>query len=259
MSSTANLGFIARHLMQSEFPGRQYDEIDGGILAWGDDLWAGIWEVEAVGNVEEFIRETQAAAAEKGKRWAGAILMIPPSLEKNEQVSELAEALFIYGMPRSQGLGSGGPDVIQTLNKPQAAAPRDIHVISTPDDDDRVKHLLAETWNAEDRLLSVAWGGASNWQPMMRTHLAVVDDEPAGIAGTIPGDLIGRLAALWVTPAFRGRQVGHALVNAAHKLAAERNLLALSAWTYRDGTLRYYLSKQGFEDQLSAQYYLAED
>jgi hypothetical protein len=117
----SNLSFLARQLLRTELSGRP-EEIAGGSLFWGEELWAGVWQPEALGDAERFILDTQRAAAAAGRPWAGVVAVTPPQLAGEPAVAALEEALYVYGFPRAQGLEHGGPDSAMFAAAPVGAA-----------------------------------------------------------------------------------------------------------------------------------------
>jgi GNAT superfamily N-acetyltransferase len=250
-----NLGFLARQLLGTELAGR-VEAISGGSLHWGEQLWAGIWQPEELGDAERFVQDTQAAAEAAGVPWAGSMIVTLPQLESDPAIAALAEALYVYGYPRAQGLVQGGPDAVMVMTdaRPQAAVPGVEIAESTPDACQR----LADEALAAAEQLTAPWRRYDGWLDGCQLLAAATDGEPLGLVAVYHGEVASRVMLLWVTPDARGRGLGGALLAQAGEAAQHSGRMLLSSWVHRDGRLRYYLARHGFADQLSVLAFPAE-
>lgn len=66
--------------------------------------------------------------------------------------------------------------------------------------------------------------------------IAVMGDEPVGVAGLIPEPDGSRLSAVYVTPEHWGEGIGSALVDRAEATAAERGWTPLRLWVLEANT-----------------------
>jgi len=251
----ANLGFLARQLLGTELAGR-VEPIPGGSLHWGDQLWAGIWQPEALGDAERFIHDTQAAAAAAGVPWAGTVVVTLPQLEGDAAVAGLAEALYVYGYPRAQGPALGGPDAVAVLTgAPPASSPDGVSIgESTLDACQRLVDAALEPVEQ----LTAPWRRHPGWLTGCQLLAVTADGEPAGLAAVYHSEVASRIMLLWVDPEARGRGLGQALLAGAAATAQQAGRMLVSCWVHRDGRLRYYLARHGFADQLSVLSFPAE-
>jgi ribosomal protein S18 acetylase RimI-like enzyme len=261
MMQDPNVGFLGRQLVLTELPGGETVELEGGCLVKSGELWAGLWLLDALGDPERFIKRVQAEAASCGKRWAGTVALIPPGAEGSPLVKELSEALFVYGYPEARGRSGGGPDVVQILGKPPAPpSHEEIQLAQADGHDPQVQEFLRQATSSPEMIVGPAWATQDALSRLPRFLVAFTDDTPAGVIGVYdgPGGVIGRVVLLWVDPAHRGQGLGRTLIGETAAHSARQEQVLLSAWCPRDGTLRYYLQQLGFEDQLTALYYLAQ-
>ncbi|MCH7472337.1 GNAT family N-acetyltransferase, partial [bacterium] len=200
-----------------------------------------------------------------GVSWAGTVLLVKPEEEESPAISDLSEAMYVYGYPLVQGLGQGGPEMVQVLGKQQRGeAAREIEVASVDSADEGFVRLWDSALSSDDGLVGKAAlvketaPDASTLSPVHERLLAKLDGEPAGVLALHCGELIGRVLLLWVEPDLRGRGAGIALLDQACALSEQKNHILLCAWTHRDGMLRYFLGKRGFEHRLNALYFLKE-
>lgn len=253
--NATNLAFLARQLLLTELAG-QPEDFAGGCLYWGNQLWAGIWQLDELGDAEAFIRETRQAAAAAGRPWAGVVIVTPPQLEGEPEVAALEEALFVYGFPRVQGLQQGGPDsVMIAAGAPQATHPDELAIGEAQAADCT---SLLESALAPAEQLTAPWRRPDGWLERSRLFKAELQGEAAGLLAVYHGEVAGRILLLWVEEAVRGQGIGQALLAHAVADAAQVGKVLLSCWVHRDGRLRYYLARHGFADQLSVLSFPAE-
>lgn len=253
--AATNLGFLARQLLQTELAGRP-EEIAGGCLFWGEQLWAGVWQLDELGDAEAFIHDTQRTAAEAGTAWGGVVVVTPPQLEGEPAVSALEEALYVYGFPRAQGLQLGGPDsVMIAAGTPHSAGPDGLEIVEAAPA--QLEPLLGAALAPAEQL-TAPWRRNSGWLDRCRLLAAQLNGQPAGLVAVYAGEVAGRVVLLWVDEDARGQGLGQALLSHAVADAAQAGRVLLSCWVHRDGRLRYYLARHGFADQLSVLSFPAE-
>ncbi|GEM_PF-2745705 len=255
----ANLGFLARQLLLTELRG-EAEDIDGGMLVSGAELWAGIWQPAEMGNFEIFIQSLQRTAQQRGLPLRGLVLLVPPARDDTELIAELAETLYVYELPQRRGLPAGGPDAVQVLSGPLDCA--NVAGFSTEwvsPADEGFTAIAAPAIKAVEQL-SAPWNTPrAEWLSGADCCIASVSGQPVGIAALHSSEVASRISLLWVVPEARGAGLGRVILAEACRRAADRGRLLCSVWSYRAGTLRFYLSKQGFAEQLSALYFVAED
>lgn len=255
----ANLGFLARQLLLTELRG-EAEDIDGGILVSGSELWAGIWQPEELGNFEIFIQSLQRTVQQRGLPLGGLVLLVPPAQDSTELISELAEALYVYGLPQCRGLPEGGPDAVQVLSGPlESAVVQGFTTEWTSAADERFAAIALPAIKVSEQL-SAPWNTPrADWLNGTDCCIASVSGKPVGIVALHSSEVASRISLLWVVPEARGAGLGRVILAEACRRAADRGQLLCSVWSYRAGTLRFYLSKQGFAEQLSALYFIAEE
>jgi GNAT superfamily N-acetyltransferase len=255
----ANFAFMARQLMQTELRGHNWSERSGGAHAAGSKLWTVLWDPAGAGDPEKLVQESQAKALELALPFAGLIALTPPAAESDPALAALEEALFVYGYPRRQGLGSGGPDMVQVLSKPTHHKP--IGGLSIePAESVALEGLLNAACAERDGLGGPGWQSAAEFGGAGIQHLVASRGGRAlGFASLAAAGVTGRVMLIWVEPESRGKGIGRALLEAAARASGEGGQLVLSAWTHRDGRLRYFFAKEGYSDQLRLHYFQPEE
>jgi len=255
---SANLGFLARHLALTEFSG-EIEPASGGCYVLGDELWAAIWAPEELTDPEAYIKATVEAAEQHGLSWAGAVAITPPARESDPLVAALSEALFIYGYEQRNELGSGGPDTVLVLASPQAAVQSvEISDVEPEALDEAATQLLNEARGAPEQLSSPWRRLRPGWLKGTKAHVAVLDGQPAGLVIVRYGELASRVVLLYVAEDHRQQGIGQALLAHSVDGAQAMGKMLNTIWVYRGGKLRYYFTKQGYAEQLSALYFIAE-
>ena len=256
MTDQANLAFLARQLVLTELPGEEVDTLPGGCLVQGQQLWAGLWAPSQIEDAEALIKQAQAAAQKRSTTLGGIVAVTTPADEKSPVVQELSEALYIYGYPRAQGLSSGAPELIQV--QPAMQHPAAYELATAAWQDEAVQQMYQAAAAEADQLAGLHW-----WAQAARDGLDVVlamqHQAPVGMVASLPGELFSRLVLLWVKPEARGAGIGRALAAAVGTDAALKGRMLTTAWTHRDGKLRYYFNKLGYDDQLVALVFIAEE
>ncbi|MBN2081575.1 GNAT family N-acetyltransferase [bacterium] len=255
---SANLGFLARHLVLTEFNG-EIVPAPGGCYVLGDVLWAAIWQPEELENPEGFIKETAQAAQAHGLSWAGAVAITPPARESDPLVAALSEALYVYGYEQRNELGSGGPDTVLVLaHPPVAEQPLEVADQDATALDAASQQLLAEARIAPEQLSSPWRRLRPGWLEGTHVHVARVNGQPVGLAVVRYGELASRVLLLYVAETSRQQGIGRALLAHSVDSAQAAGRMLNTIWVYRGGKLRYYFTKQGYAEQLSALYFIAE-
>ena len=252
-----NINFIARQLALTELHG-EVEEIPAGILVWNIALWAALWNPELIVEPESFILEVKEKSKVRDIPWHGVLLLLQPGNESANAFLELCDALFVYGFERLTGMETGGPDMVQILG-----APPKLHMpsgleIKESRDKDEITPMFAHAEQLKDSFSSPWRRNQPNWMGGCRIITATLNGKLAAAAVLRESDLASRLDFLWVEPGHRDKGIGAALISYCAEQATSRGKMLNTAWTYRDGKLRYYLRKQGFEEQLSAHYCIGE-
>jgi len=251
-----NTAFLARQMLLLELRQGQCVDMPGGVLSWGRQLWAGIWNPQALGDPERFIVATRAEAASRGVDWAGAVVITTGAAAPVEQ--DLSDAFFVYGLPEATGPPHCSPQVVLALTASPAQKPiRGLAAeLAEPSGSD-LASLLKTAAASGDRLL----GPALATDPVTADSQAVLlraEGKPAGLAMLAQAGPLARLELLWVDPALRGRGGGGMLLAHAWEHARRAGCLALTAWAQREGSLRYYLVRRGFAEAGWVSHFLAE-
>ena len=255
MDLAGNTAFLARQMLLLELRQGQCVDMPGGVLSWGERLWAGIWNPQAFGDPERFITSTREEAARRGVDWAGAIVIASVASAPVEQ--DLSDAFFVYGMPEATGPPEYSPKVILALTTSPALKPaRGLTAELAELDSADAAPLLKTAAASGDRLL----GPALAADAVMADSQAVLlraEGKPAGLALLAQAGPLARLELLWVEPDLRGRGGGGMLLAHAWEHARRAGCLALTAWAQREGSLRYYLARRGFTESGWASHFLA--
>lgn len=256
----ANFAFLARQLLQTELRGQAWTDRAGGAYAAGERLWAALWDPAASGDPEKFVQETEAKAKELGLPFAGLIVLTSPAAESDPALTALEEALYVYGYPRRQGLGLAGPDMVQVLAKPPFHKPLPgLEIGPAEAQNEQVIAMLQEAWAEKDGLGGPGWSAVEELQGDGIAHLLARRGGTAvGVVSLNGVGVTGRIVLAWVKPEARGAGIGKHLLAAAAKHSTDGGQLVLSAWTHRDGRLRYYFAQEGYADQLRVVYFYPE-
>lgn len=253
-----NLGFLARQLLLTEVVG-DAEDTPGGCLIWGAELWAGIWQPAAIPDFEQFIVATQNSAVERRLSWRGAIILVEPASASSPAIAELEEAFYVYGFPRREGLGAGGPQMVLVLDRPSSNSnPKRLQLNSVAADDPAANELTAEAARAHEQLVAPWIAAEPSWLGGSDIAVASLDSAPVGIAALRGSPLASRTVLLWVDPAQRGLGIGRALLSFATDMARKSSTVLECVWNYRSGKLRYFFSKAGYTERLTAMYFLNE-
>lgn len=258
MSGAANTALMARHLLRSEFPRGQFTDVPGACLIADDAAWLGVTAPDSISDPEELLKQAQAFAHDHGLPWAGALLFTSASEAPGPETEALEEALYIYGYIRAKGLNRGGPEMVQVLlNEPRLVANPQCDMEHASKNIEAATLLYAEAMGTSDRITGPAWNRSKAWIERADAWLAYRGHEPAGLLSYVSGELVGRVVMLIVADAQRGHGVGRELLSHAQQLGSQSGAMFTSLWNFREGRLRYYISKQGFAEQLGVRYFLA--
>ena len=253
----ANYAFLAKHLLMTEMLAPEHEECPGGVLAWCNGLRAGLWDPSKIEDTEACVKDLLAKAAGRHKAFTDLVVLLPPQELENPRFIELSEALYIYGLPRVTGINRSGPDLVQVLDKPLPPTGK-FTVQSANLDSPEVSLMFDQAGDSDDRPDSPAWRDDDLVMERSEIFTAWQDDTPAGVLAVTRGELAARISLCWVQPQFRGHGVGRALIAQAVEYAGGQGIMLLCVWTHREGTLRYYMNKLGFVDQLTAAYFMRE-
>jgi GNAT superfamily N-acetyltransferase len=255
--SLANYAFLAKHLLMTEMLAPELEDCTGGVLAWCDGLRAGLWDPSKITNAEEFVKGLLRQAAERRKQLADVVVLLPPEEQHDPRFNELCDALFVYGLPRATGLNHAGPELVQVLDKPLPATGK-FTVKPAKLDSPEVSAMFDLAGDSADRPDSPAWRDDDLVMDRSQIFVAWQGETPAGMLAVTTGELAARISLCWVETQFRGHGVGRELIAQAVDYAGGQGVMLLCAWTHREGTLRYYMNKLGFVDQLAAAYFFSE-
>ncbi len=253
----SNYAFLAKHLLMTEMLGADHEDCTGGVLTWCGGLRAGLWDPSKIEDPEAFVKELKAKAADRRKKLTDVVVLLPPQELEHRRFVELAEALYVYGLPRATGMNRSGPELVQVLDKPLPPTAK-FEVREAKIDAPEVSFMFDLAGHSDDRPDSPAWRDDELVMERSQMFTAWEGEIPAGMLAVTQGELAGRISLCWVQPQFRGHGVGRTLIAKAVEHAGNNGIMLLSAWTHREGTLRYYMNKLGFVDQLIAAYFFRE-
>jgi len=259
MATDNNFGFLAKQLAQSEFPGSVAIDVDGGCYLLGSAFHAVIWDVTAVDDAETFITVGMQAAEEQSLEWGSTILLTTSGMEKTQAFKDLTEALFVYSFPDTVTAANGlpAPNLIQAIGKPLfKGQTKGIEICVANVADENFAGLLAPATPEE----SVRFSGFSPaiMNSTVELHVANAGGKPVGVVACMSTGLVCRVVHVWVEPDQRRKGLAQSLVAKAYASSQERGELLFTCWASPKGTLRYFLSKLGFEEQVRAHYFVAE-
>jgi len=257
MQGTANLDFVLKPLALSEFPPGACEDIDGGCLILGPSAWLALWKPEQVVSPDKVLRGAKARAELSGARLAGALLLVWPQNEHGPAVEELADALYVYGLNPLNGTATGLPDLVLVLDEQPPAPKRPAIAVGQASADEALAELMAQAGQSGESMIGPA-GNISDTLDQLDLHTASADGQLAGYVAVRPMGLLSRIVSLWVPPDKREQGAGQALLRAAIAASTQRGEIRMFAFAPRDGKLRYYLNKQGFEDSMVALHFAAD-
>jgi hypothetical protein len=243
----ANFGFLAKQLLLTELHGSAVD-IPGGIeVLTAGSLWLGLWDGHLVGDVEKYVVSASKRAGEQGSTLRGAVLLSQHG--QSEAWSDLADALFVYGLPETTG-----PEGVLVLDHPPHPKPRGLRFLPLSESPGawRMESGFERT---TEELTGPAWPDAQQSCELLDVEVAWHDTTPIGAVGTFSVGLTERIALLWIEPAWREKDLAQALVEHVSQRAQEAGRLLVCAWAKRGGLLRFALSEGGFAEQLTARFF----
>ncbi len=259
MAVDNNFGFLAKQLALSEFPGRAATDITGGCQLSGSAFHTAIWDPTAIDNAEAFITQGLDAAKEHGLAWQSTLVMTSPGMEKTQAFKELTEALFVYGFPDAENATGGlpAPSIIQAIGKPVFKGPAKGIEINPAQPESAELAGLVSAAQPEESVLFEGFDPLAS-KDNLDLLVATADGKPVGILGCISSGVVCRAVHIWVEPDMRRKGIGQSLVAQAYENSQGRSELLFTCWASPKGTLRYFLSKLGFEEQVRAHYFVAE-
>jgi GNAT superfamily N-acetyltransferase len=258
MAGQANSAFMTRHLLQTEFPLGRLQEVPGGFLVSDNAVWIAVHSPEAVTDAEDLVKSGIALSATDGLPLAGGMIFQSASGAASPAIDGVEEALYIYGYPRAKGLHRGGPDMISVLpNTPPLVPKSKLYFEAAQENIEAVQQLFAMSQQTADRVTGPPWNRSKAWIERAEPWVAVRDSTPVGLLSYIPGELMGRIAVIIVMEDERGKGYGRELVGYAQTLGAQQGAQFTAVWNYREGKLRYYMGKLGFQEQFTVRYFLA--
>lgn len=259
MDSSANFGFLAKQLALSEFVATAEEDLPGGCFFSGNTFNAAIWDPFALGDPEDFINKGLEAAKAIDLAWETTLLLSTPAMEETAAFKELADALFVYGFPDASTTPSGlvVPSLVQVMGQPALKpTPAGTTIKAIELGDTMFASLLALA--TPEETVSFANLGPTADGGKLELLGAEVQSKPVGLVACRIGSIASRVVHLWVEPDLRRKGIGQSLIGQALANSQERGELVFACWASAKGTLRYFLSKLGFEEQVRAHYFVAE-
>jgi GNAT superfamily N-acetyltransferase len=253
----ANFGMMARHLAQTEFVDHSFEELGGGALALGRELWACVWQPEAISDIEAWVMELAELAETRGLAWGGVLVLCEPRNESSAAVAMLGQALTDFGLPRQRGQDGSGPEIVQILARFQGA-PAPAGLLCEPGELAEIASLVHSAAAENDNLTNPRLWGGTKVPGGTEFLIARVDGEPIGFVASCSTEIVARVVGIWVDPAHRGKGYGRELLSQLNRRSTEQGRLVLTAWSQRMGKLRYFFAKLGFDEALSALYFLQQ-
>lgn len=257
MAVDANFKFLARQLALSDFPEGEVVEVDGGCLITTVESWIASWDPEAITDTDGLAEELLASDSAKD---LGKWLVIAPidSADEPPQL-KLAESLFLCGLVKADFKENGDPDNIQVMNKPAFPEPPAGLDISTVEaGDENLFNLITSSESAPENLGYQLSGITQSPVDTLSYAIAMAKGQPVGAVAWRTCGAICRIVWVWVSDDQRGKGVGSALTRFTVETAAGSGAVVSTVWTGLKGSLRYFFSKLGFEDQLRVSSYLPE-
>jgi hypothetical protein len=243
----ANFGFLAKQLLLTELHGKAVD-INGGIAVLTDSgIWHGLWEASHLGNLEAYVTDAQKKATDAESTFRGVV-----SLSQHGEAGkwdELAEALFVYGLPEASG-----PESVMVLANPPHPKPRGLRFLTLAESPG-FSAMACGAVETSGELTGPAWPDAQVTCELLDIHVAWHNSTPVGAVGLHSTDLALRIAMLWIEPAWREKEVAQALVEHVAQQAQAGGKLLVTAWAKKAGLLRFALHEAGMEEQVTARFF----
>ncbi len=205
-----------------------------------------------------YVLTNSEIAKEAGKEMGGALLLLPPEKENHPAVAELSEALYLYDYPAAGEDEASNPGLVKVMAKPAFDKATSGNIVPVSWDGPEIAHLLKDALAQDDRTFSANWFQVASNTGGLETLAYMDGDQACGFICTRQAGLAGRVMALWVDPAKRNAGIGTALASRAFDGSASRQELVFTVWNLRKGTLRYFFDKLGFDDQITAMYFIRE-
>lgn len=245
----ANFGFLAKQLLLTELHGKAVD-INGGVAVLTESgIWHGLWEASHLGNLEAYVTDAQKKATEAETAFRGVV-----ALSKHGETTrwdELAEALFVYGLPEL-----AGPESVMVLANPPHPKPRGLRFLPLAESPG-FSAMACGAVEASSELTGPAWPDPQITCELLDIDVAWHDSTPVGAVGTYSTDLAVRIAMLWIEPAWREKEMAQALVEHVSQQAQSAGKLLVTAWAKKSGLLRFALNESGLTEQVTARFFSA--
>jgi len=248
----ANFGFLAKQLLLTELHGGGADvpsvDINGGIAVLTEKgVWHGLWDPAQLGNVEAYIMEAQKRAADAETAFGGVVVLAPHG--ESTAWDELAEALFVYGLPEV-----AGPDSVLVLDHAPHPKPRGLRFLPGSESPG-FSAMACGAVETSSELTGPAWPDAQVTCELLATEVAWHDSAPIGAIGTYSTGLAERIAMLWIEPAWREKELAQALIEHVSQHAQASGKLLVCAWAKKSGLLRFAFNASGFTEQVTARFF----
>ena len=108
-------------------------------------------------------------------------------------------------------------------------------------------YAFGSTYAREAAFTEAQWRGRISERSVTYFAYDPRDATPAGLAGVYVEDLVPMVVSMWVRPAFRGRRVGEALIEATVSWAKARSFATLVLWvTESNAPARRLYERCGF-------------
>jgi hypothetical protein len=245
----ANFGFLAKQLLLTELLGKAVD-INGGIAVLTETgIWHGLWEASHLGNVEAYVTDAQKKATEAETVFRGVVALSQHGAAK--QWDELADALFVYGLPEASG-----PESVLVLDHSPHPKPRGLRFLPLSESPG-FSAMACGAVETSSELTGPAWPDPQVTCELLHTEVAWHDTHPVGAIGTYSAGLAERVAMLWIEPAWREKEVAQALIEHISQQAQASGKLLVTAWAKKSGLLRFAFNASGFTEQVTARFFSA--
>jgi hypothetical protein len=217
------------------------------LVATPRGLWLGLWEPDAIRDVEAELKDLQRRAGNADTVLAGAVVLSAHGAA--DKWNEVADALFVYGYPEASG-----PEGVLVLDHPPHPKPRGLRFLPLSESPGAFTMAEgAELTIAE--LCGPAWPDPQLTCEKLAIEVAWHDAHLVGMVGTYSTALAERIALLWIEPQWREREMAQALVEHVAQQAQEAGRVLITAWAKKQGLLRFALGEAGFTEQVTARFF----
>lgn len=253
MPTGPNAAFLCRQIALSEIHGDNIEELEHGMIVRSNGLWLVLWDPAAAPTIELIIKAALKSAEAEGAALRGGLLLLSPGEEQQPAVAEIAEALFVYGLPEPPE-HSGYPDQVQVLAKPDFPKARSGFSCSHQPRATTGGELVANLGRGSREMLGPFFGSTASDLEIDSSTGEVGAAGSTEVLHTASG-VCRRL--LSIRPGGGEQCLGLTIKGIAEH-SSEQGELLFTCWSSRKGTLRYALSELGFETQLIARFHVAE-